>query len=165
LKNNVRGSMRNQQHFIDKIACILIACSFYFERRGECVARADSERLELPGVIRCRLADDISAVKGLAKFLKECKSPAIFVDLGTDQTFEVPLEAMESRGHWTDVTACIRIPKDNEETTTDLILRMPGLCTSTSQFSISGFPRKLMSYDFHTKQPDSLSSRHAVPIR
>ncbi|KAI1101208.1 hypothetical protein F4804DRAFT_17888 [Jackrogersella minutella] len=132
---------------IGRIACTLVASSFYFEHTGSVRSRPNSS-LELNGMIRCRLSDP-AELKALGRFLDSGLKSVSFVVIGTDeldQTVSIPLQDMVEYGHYDAIPVTITLPAEEKETR--IVLRLPGFDKKSDDFNISGFPRKLMQCDF-----------------
>lgn len=134
---------------IDRIACSLVASSFYFERVGDARKKQHSS-IQVNGKIKCRLSggseDDI---KKLGQFLMPCTKPAAFIVIDTDhedQIIPLPVEQMITEGRFDGVP--VTVPIADKETSTLICLRLSGLVSNTQVYDISGFPRRLMRCDF-----------------
>ncbi|KAM3087081.1 hypothetical protein ACMFMG_001191 [Clarireedia jacksonii] len=141
---------RDVQYMIGEIACRLVASSFYFEKRGNATKGPNSPIL-LKGVIQCRLPNNPQEMKAFGKFLGSGTKPASLVVLdpfNDDQNLPLPVQDMVN-GHFTEVEVTISIPE--EESQTQIALEIVGLIPDKHLFNISGFPRKLMRYDFASR--------------
>lgn len=136
---------------IGRVACTLVASSFYFERTGG-PRKKQTSSLQLHGVIRCRL-ESPAELGALGKFLHSCLKPATFVSMSADhedETWAIPIQEMVEDGTFEGVPVSIAIP--DAETSTRIALILPGIVPGQQLFDISGFPRKLIRSDFSQGQ-------------
>jgi hypothetical protein len=134
------------KQYMTKIACMLVASSFYFNRDGQSV-RGDAASTEVPGFIECRLVSK-EEIRGLGKFLSDCNyARASFVvwnmpDDAMGQRVGIQIDRMLNAGEYTAPGLRISVP--GTDTLTTISLELPGLCKDQKLFDISGFPRALM---------------------
>ena len=134
------------KQYITKIACMLVASSFYFDRDGQPV-RGDAASTEVSGFIACRLVSK-GEIRGLGKFLSDCDNArASFVVWNMpkdamDQQVEIQIDRMINTGEYTGPDLRISVP--GTDTLTTISLKLPGLCKDQKLFDISGFPRALV---------------------
>lgn len=150
--NNTRGWTQREEAKaqIHDIACKLVASSFYFQRiGGPGKAQGRGSPIQLRGIIKCRLTNT-SEVMALGSFFAKCSPVPTFVLINyvsTDQEVTIPVDVMESQGHFGGVEVRLTVPGEDAVASIELKLERPN-GKNRRLFCLSGFPRKLVKEDY-----------------
>lgn len=153
------------QASVRRVACVLVASSFYFQLRN-----IESDRTSIPryvGIIKCRLSENPDHVKGLAKFLDQCL-PSFLIQNAPhhddDQDIKISTQPLLEHGAFDALDVAIELYGEEVETT--ISLKLPGMTATGQLYPISGFPRCLYKKDRsdlsrYTSTHDSSSTVHS----